>query len=135
MLRLVENDVVRARHGHHDHESIAVILNCGAELRALALQFRDRGGDIVAHQRDQMVPRRFVSLARVDAAGRVYAHFARPGLEDQPALASALHILDAGPAEDVAQEGARRGRVVGIDQGVDAGDHRTERTVRRVPGL
>ena len=73
-----------------------------------------------------MVPRRFVRLAIVDAVGRVHAHLAPPGLEDQPTRASARRILDVGPAEDVAKECARCGGIVGINQGVDAGDHQTE---------
>jgi hypothetical protein len=58
--------------------------------------------------------------------GRVHAHLTPPSLEDQPTLASARRILDVGPAEDVAKECARCGSIVGIDQGVDAGDHETE---------
>ena len=73
-----------------------------------------------------MVPRRFVRLAIVDAVGRVHAHLTPPALEDQPTRASAQRILDVGPAEDVAKECARRGGIVGINQGVDAGDHQTE---------
>ena len=42
MLGLVKHDVVRARYGHHDHESEPVILNFAAELRSFALQFSDR---------------------------------------------------------------------------------------------
>jgi hypothetical protein len=42
MLGLVKHDVVRARYGHHDHESVSVILNFAAELRSFALQFGDR---------------------------------------------------------------------------------------------
>jgi hypothetical protein len=56
----------------------------------------------------------------------VHAHLTPPGLEDQPTRASARRILDVGPAEDVAKEGARCGGIVGINQGVDAGDHQTE---------
>src|ERR1700734_2485003 len=73
-----------------------------------------------------MVPRRFVRLAIVDAVGRVHAHLTPPGLKDQPTRASAQRILDVGPAEDVAKECARCGGIVGIYQGVDAGDHQTE---------
>ena len=73
-----------------------------------------------------MVPRRLVRLDIVDAVGRVYTHLTPPGLEDQPTRASALRILDVGPAEDIAKECARCGGVVGINQGVDAGDHQTE---------
>src|ERR1700679_2912358 len=73
-----------------------------------------------------MVPRRFVRLAIVDAVGRAHAHLAPPGLEDQPTRASAQRIFDVGPAEDVAKEWARCGSIVGINQGVDAGDHQTE---------
>src|ERR1700692_1046653 len=73
-----------------------------------------------------MVPRRFVRLAIVDAVGRVHAHLTQPGLEDQPTRASARRILDVGPAEDVAKECARCGGIVGINQGVNAGDHQTE---------
>src|ERR1700678_3901736 len=42
MLGLVKHDVVRARYGHHDHESVPVILNFAAELCSFALQFSDR---------------------------------------------------------------------------------------------
>src|SRR5271169_499224 len=73
-----------------------------------------------------MVPRRFVSLAIVDAVGRVHAHLTPPGLEDQPTRASARRILDVGPAEDVAKECPRCRGIVGINQGVNAGDHQTE---------
>src|SRR5271167_208539 len=73
-----------------------------------------------------MVPRRFVRLAIVDAVGRVHAHLTPPALEDQPTRASAQRILDVGPAEDVAKECTRCGGIVGINQGVDTGDHQTE---------
>ena len=42
MPGLVKHDVVRAGYGHHDHESVPVILNFAAELRSFALQFSDR---------------------------------------------------------------------------------------------
>src|ERR1700691_1159984 len=73
-----------------------------------------------------MEPRRFIRLAIVDAVGRVHAHLTPPGFEDQPTRASAQRSLDVGPAEDVAKECARCGGIVGINQGVDAGDHQTE---------
>src|SRR5271166_2935322 len=73
-----------------------------------------------------MVPRRFIRLAIVDAVGRVHAHLTPPGLEDQPTCASTERILDVGPAEDVAKECARCGGIVGINQGVDAGNHQIE---------
>jgi hypothetical protein len=126
MLGLIKHDVVRAGYGHHDHESVPVILNFAVELGSSAVQFRDRVRDIVTHQGYLMVSRRFVRLAIVDAVGRVHAHLTLPGLEDQPARASARRILDIGPAEDVAKKCARCGGIVGINQGVDAGDHQTE---------
>jgi hypothetical protein len=58
--------------------------------------------------------------------GWVHAHLTSPGLEDKPTRASAQRILDEGPAEDIAKECARCGGIVGINQGVDAGDHQTE---------
>src|ERR1700722_13747819 len=73
-----------------------------------------------------MVPRRLVSLAIVDAVGRVHAHLTPPAFEDQPTRASARRILDVGPAQDVAKECARCGGIVRIDQGVNASDHQTE---------
>jgi hypothetical protein len=42
MLGLVKHDVVRARYGHRNHETVALILNFAAELRSFALQFGDR---------------------------------------------------------------------------------------------
>ena len=126
MPGLVEHDVVRAWYGHLDHESVSVILNFAVELRSFGLQFSDSFRDIVAHQGDQMMPRRIVGLAIVDAVGRVHAHLTLPGLEDQPTGASAQRIVDIGPAEDVAEECARCGGVVGINEGVNAGDHKDE---------
>ena len=126
MLGLVKHDVVRTRYGHHDHESVSVILNFTTELRPFGAQFSHRRGDVVAHQGDLMVSRRFVRLAIVDAVGRVHAHLTPRGLEDKPTRASALRILDIGPAEDVAKECAGCGGIVGINQGVDAGDLQTE---------
>ena len=73
-----------------------------------------------------MLARRLVGLAIVDAVGRVHAHLTGPGLEDEPTRASARCILDVGPAENVAKECARCGGIVGINQGVDAGDHQAE---------
>ena len=42
MPGLVKHDVVRARYGHHNHESVPLILNFAAELRSFAFQFSDR---------------------------------------------------------------------------------------------
>jgi hypothetical protein len=42
MLGLIKHDVVSARHGHHDHESVPVILNFAVEFRSFTLQFSDR---------------------------------------------------------------------------------------------
>src|ERR1700691_1545050 len=84
MLGLVKHDVVHARYGHHDHESVPVILNFASEFRSFTLQLSHRLRYVVAHEGDQMVPRRFVRLAIVDAMGRVYAHLTPPAPEDQP---------------------------------------------------
>jgi len=78
-----------------------------------------------------MVARRFVSLARMDGVGGMHAQLAWPGLKNQPALASPHGILNAGKAQDVAKEFASGRGVVGINQGMDAGDHQTGRTANR----
>src|SRR5690349_7927735 len=126
MLRLIEHEVVRPRYGHHDHEPVSVILRLASKLRPFSLQFSYRLGDVVAHQRDQMVPRRVVRFPLMDRVRRVYAHLARPTLEDQPTRTSSRHVLDVRPAEDVAKECACRPGIVGINQGVDTRDHRTD---------
>ena len=134
MFGLVKHHVVCARYGHHDHESPSVILHFAVELCPFTLQFNDRLRDVVAHQGDQMMPRRFVRLAIVDAVGRMHAHFALPGLEDEPALASTHRILDVGPAEYIAKERARCRGIVGVNQGVDTGDHQTDPIIMRLSG-
>src|SRR3984885_7154027 len=73
-----------------------------------------------------MVSRRFVRLGIVDAVGRVYAHLTPPGLEDHATPAPAQRLPVVGPAENVAKECACCGGIVGINQGVDAGDHQTD---------
>jgi len=66
-------------------------------------------------------------LAGVAAEGWVDAEFTGAGLEDEPTGTATVDILDEGPAEDVAKESAGGRGVVGIDEGVDAGDHATGR--------
>src|ERR1700723_781562 len=126
MPGLVKHDVVRARYGHHDHQSEPTVLNFAAELGSFALQLSDRLRGVVAHEGDQMVPRGVVRLAFVYTLVGVHAHRVLSCLEDQPTRASARRILDVGPAEDVAKKCARCGSIVGINQSVDAGDHQTE---------
>ena len=78
------------------------------ELDALGPQVGDGGLDVVAGQRQLVVGR----LRRVDAdLGR------REG-EDQPPLAG----VDVVPSEDVAEDGAQRLRLRGVEQDVGTGD-------------
>ncbi len=108
MLGLGYIDVVRTRvDGHDDHESMprdperrrGTPLHFALPVQRPCVRCRH------AHQGDQMVSRRFVpSCHRRRCVGRVHAHLAPPGLEDQPTRASAQRILDVGPAEDVAKK-------------------------------
>ena len=90
--------------------------------------WRDRPASATAIRREHLaalVKAVFEQSDQTYGYRRVHAQLARAAFENQPALASALSILNAGPAEDVAKEGAGRGCVIGIDQRMDAGDHRT----------
>ena len=66
MPRLVEQDVVRSRHLQHDAEAEAHVLDRARELGALLLELGLRGLDVVAHQRDRVVPGVGERLALVD---------------------------------------------------------------------
>ena len=79
--------------------------------------------DVVAHERDLVVARVRVVGALPGVPRRMDAELARARPEDEPAR-SRLGMLDAGPAEDVAQKRTRCRRVVRVDQRVNSRDHR-----------
>ena len=97
--RLIQLDVIRARHDQHDNATVFPLLDGPSKPRSLRLQLADRRIDIVAHQRDRMMARIIVRLVFPFAVRRVHAHLARPRLEDEPIV---IEILgDVLPPEDV----------------------------------
>ena len=98
--RLVELDVVRTRHDHHDDAAVHLILDGAAELRPFRPQLADRGIDVVAHQRNRMMAWRFKGLALPFTASRMHAQLARPRFENEPILVEILG--DALPPKDIA---------------------------------
>jgi hypothetical protein len=61
-------------------------------------------------------------LPLIGPAAGVYAEFAGPGPEDQPA-GSGLAILQERPTQHIAQERSRRRWVLRIEQGMKRSDH------------
>ena len=94
----------------------------GRERRALRRELGHGGIDVVAHQRDRVMPRVRVVRALVRVGGRMHAQLARPGLEDEPP-GFGFGVLDVRPAEHVAEERPGRFGIVGIDERVYGLDH------------
>ena len=117
MCRLVKLHVIRARHDHHDHATVLAFLDWAAELRAFRPQLIHRRIDVIAHDRDRVLPRVIISFAFPNAVRRVRTHLTRSRFEDQPIVIPIFgHIL---PAEHVPQKRPRCLRVVGVNQGVN----------------
>ena len=99
MCRLIELHVIRAGYDHHDHATVLSLLDFFSELRSFRPQLIHRRIDVIAHDRDRVLPRMIISFAFPDAVRRVHAHLARSRFEDQPVLIPIFgHIL---PAEHV----------------------------------
>ena len=92
-------------------------LDLSSELRAFRPQFLHRRLDVIAHDRDQVLPRVIISFAFLFAVRRVHAHLARSRFEDEPVLIEIFRYIL--PTEHVAQERPRRVSVVGVNQGVN----------------
>jgi hypothetical protein len=81
---LIQLDVIRAGHDHHDDAAVLELLDRTSELRSFCPQLADRRIDVVAHQRDRLVTRVVIGLAFPFAVRRVHAHLARPRFENEP---------------------------------------------------
>ncbi len=123
VARLVHEDVARAGEFEARPQAEAHVFDRAREPRPLRLELGHRGGDVVAHERDRVMARVGVLLAFPRIRGGVHAELARPGLEDEP-TGRRLGVLEVRPAQHVAEELARRDRVVRVDQRVDGFDHR-----------
>jgi hypothetical protein len=88
--RLIQLDVIRAGHDHHDDAAVLALLYRTSELRSFRPQLADSRIDVVAHQRDRVVTRVVVSLAFPFAVRRVHAHLARPRFENEPIVIEIL---------------------------------------------
>lgn len=108
-----------------------VVADVLADLHALVPQLGDRLGDVITHQSDLVMLAEGPVRVGTPVAGGVYAEFAGPGLEDQPAVAG----IDVRPAQHVAEEGPRRFGIVGVEQRVHCGDHERSVSTRLIrPG-
>ena len=119
--RLVKHDVVRAWDFQHHGESEVLFLNAPRELSTAAFELRHRLSEVVAHQRDQVLPRIVVRHAFVRLMRGMRTYLARPASEDEPS--GRLGLLDERPAEDVTKERPRGFWIVGIDEEMDGRDH------------
>src|SRR5437763_1878456 len=72
--RLIQLNVVRAGHDHHDDPAVLALLNRTAELRAFRPQLADGRIDIVAHQCDRVMARVIIGFPFPLAVRRVHAH-------------------------------------------------------------
>src|ERR1017187_2440498 len=114
---LVEHHLARVRDSQHRGQPESGRRDAASEFRALGPEFGDGLLDVVAHEADLMVlAGRWGTAARW---GRVHAKLGRAGAEDEPAV---MHV-DVRPAENITEERARRLGILGIDKGVDRGDH------------
>jgi hypothetical protein len=75
--RLIQLHVIRAGHDHHDHATVLAVFDRAAELRAFRRQLIHRRIDVIAHERDRVLPRVMISLAYPYAVRRVHTHLAR----------------------------------------------------------
>jgi len=119
--RLVELDVVRARHRHHYNAAVIPLLDWTSKLRPFPPQIGDGGLDVIAHQSDQVVTRGIVALALPLAVRRVHSHLARPAFENEPIVIKILRNVP--PAEHVTQKCPCSLCIVGVDQRVNRGNH------------
>jgi hypothetical protein len=112
--RLIQLDVIRAGHDHHDDAAVLPLLDRTSELRSFRPQLGDRRIDVVAHQRDGVVTRVVVGLAFPFAVGWVHAHLARPRFENEPIVIKILG--DVLPPKDITQKRPRCVSIVGVNQ-------------------
>jgi hypothetical protein len=109
MSRLIQLDVIRAGHDHHDDTTVFALLNRTSELSSFRTKLADRRLDVVAHQCDRVVTRVIIGLAFPFAVRWVHTHLARPRFENEPIV---IEILgDVVPPEHVTQ---KRPRCVGV---------------------
>jgi len=69
--RLIQLDVIRAGHDHHDDAAVLALLDGTSELRSFRPELADRRIDVVAHQSDRVVTRVVVGFAFPFAVSRV----------------------------------------------------------------
>src|SRR6266513_3558458 len=81
MTWLIQLDVIRAGHDHHDHATVLAFLDFFSELRAFRPQLIYRRIDFIAHERDGVLARMIVRFPFPDAVRRVHTHLARSRLE------------------------------------------------------
>ena len=119
--RLIQLDVIRAGHDHHDDPAVLELLDRTSEPRSFRSQLADRRIDLVAHQRDRVVTQVVVGSAFPFAVCRVNAHLAGPRFENEPI---AIEILgDVAPPEDVTQKRPRCVNIVGVNQSMNRGNY------------
>src|SRR5205085_5565110 len=95
-----------------DH-AVAAVFDGPGELHAALFHLRDGALDVVA------VERHVVAAGVLGILDRMHAQIALGEVEDPPTLADVV----AGQLDLVAEERARRLRVTGVEEAVDAADH------------
>jgi hypothetical protein len=108
MPRLVQHDVVCARHLQHQGHTEGTLLGCSAEGGAPALEISPCGPDVIAHQRDRVMSRVLIGDALVRLTGGMNAKLARPAPKDEPSRCRLL--VDERPPQHVPEKRAVPGR-------------------------
>ena len=91
---LVKLHVIRAGHDHHDHATVLAFLDFFSELRSFRPQLIHRRIDVIAHDRDRVLPRVF-ALERTRRGERLLS---RPSAKIERKEYPALFCVIAGIA-------------------------------------
>jgi hypothetical protein len=86
MRRLIQLDVVRAGDAEHHDAAVNLLVDLSAKLGPFRRELGHRRVEVVAHQRDRMVPRVVVRLALPLGVRRVHPQLARRRLGNQSVL-------------------------------------------------
>src|SRR5262245_61594184 len=116
---MVELELEAAGHLEVDGEAVAHVVRLVREHDAARAELRHGLGEVVAVEREVVRPGRAEALALPSLDG-VATEVGLGEVEDQPAASD----VRVGEPELVAEEGAELGRFRGVEQGVDASDHR-----------
>jgi ribosomal protein S18 acetylase RimI-like enzyme len=115
VLRLVEADLAAARDPEACRQAPSLVRDRRDELHSPGFEFRDALLDVVTHQKELVI-----LYLSTPAWSRMDAELGGWQSENQPAFA----VIDPIEAEQVPEELSRGLGILGINQRVDAADHR-----------